>query len=125
MLNNRELASAILVGAFVLLGLLVRDVRKMIPSLARTAFGWRLSLFWLGYAGLIFGVTIVAHRLGLRYAGSTKDAIVWSIVVGLPMLFRMDQIRRNPGLFARTVREAVGLTAVVEFFVNVYVFPLG
>ena len=45
-------------------------------------------------------------------------------MVGLPILFRFNEFGREP----RMVRDALGAvvrtTALVEFFVNLYVFPL-
>ncbi|HVV30394.1 MAG TPA: hypothetical protein VHC41_05905 [Mycobacteriales bacterium] len=37
-MNNRELATLILLTAFAVLGVAVRDVRKMLPSLAKQLF---------------------------------------------------------------------------------------
>ncbi len=37
-MNNRELATLTLLAAFVMLALAVRDVREMLPSLAKQLF---------------------------------------------------------------------------------------
>jgi hypothetical protein len=64
------------------------------------------------------------RRADLTYSDSTKDAVVWAVVVGLPLLFNAHGKRGAPGLLRATLVGAVALTALVEFFVNLYVLPI-
>lgn len=90
----------------------------------KTACHPKLLVLWLLYAGLIaFGIYALG-AVGFSYDGCTKDAIVWAVIVGLPMLTRFDKVGREPGTLWPRLREAVRLTAFVEFYVNLYVFPL-
>lgn len=124
MLNNRELASVILVGGFVLVMCVKRDVRSSVVQVLRAAFAPRLLILWLLYSAAITGVVVGEAKIGLRYPGSVKDAVVWAVIAGLPLLGRFDAVSKNPELLGRMLRQAVGLTAFVEGFVNLYVFPL-
>jgi hypothetical protein len=90
----------------------------------RSALAWKLLIIWLSYAALIAGTTYGLHQIGLRYDDSTKDAVVWSVIAGLPLLFRFDAVHKEPSLMRDTLVGLVRTTALVEFFVNLYVFPL-
>ncbi|HEU5034488.1 MAG TPA: hypothetical protein VFT62_07000 [Mycobacteriales bacterium] len=122
MLNNRELASAILFGPFLIVAAVA--TRDFILSLIKTALFSRLTIVWLSYAAAITGTVILLRQLGLSYPSHVKDAVVWSLLVGLPILVKFDAASKHPELLWRVVKQAVGFTAVVEFFVNLYVFPL-
>lgn len=124
MLNNRELASVILVGVFVLVGCVKRDVRSSVVQLLRAVLAPRLLVLWLLYSATITGVVLGEANIGQRYDGSVKDAVVWAVIAGLPLLGKFDAVSKNPELLDGMLRHAVGLTAFVEGFVNLYVFPL-
>jgi hypothetical protein len=123
-LNNRELASAILIGLFIAACCLSGNVRSSFRPLLRNAFAWKLSLIWLAYVLVLTAAVTGLHRAGLNYAGSTKDAVVWGIVVGLPLLAKYNTLGQRPGSIRALFLRIVGLTVLVEFFVNLYVFPL-
>lgn len=124
MLNNRELASLILVGGLVLVTCVKRDLRSSLLEVLRTAFAGRLLILWLAYTATITAVVVGEAYIGLRYHGSVKDAVVWAVFAGLPLLGRFDAVSKDPELLRRMLLQAVGLTAFVEGFVNLYVFPL-
>lgn len=64
------------------------------------------------------------HRVGLGYPDSTKDAVVWGSIAGLVILFKFNDAGEAPRLLRYTLGGAFGATALVEFFANLYVFPL-
>jgi hypothetical protein len=122
-LNNRELASVILIAAAVIVASFSKSVRSGLWPLARSALTWKLSVLWLTYATVLAGVTYGLQRVGLRYDDSTKDAVVWGLVAGLPLLVKFDHLGKEQGLMREMALSAVRLTALVEFFVNLYIFP--
>lgn len=125
MLNNRELAGVILVGGFVLVMCWKwRDVRSSVGQLLQTAFASKLLILWLLYFGTIAGVVIGEAKVGLRYDGSVKDAVVWAVVAGIRLLGKFDAAAKDPKLLGKMLLDAVALTTFVEAFVNLYVFPL-
>jgi hypothetical protein len=124
MLNNRELASAILIGAFVVFMLALPGVRGSLLPLVKTAFGPKLSLLWMIYGASVTLSVLGLRHVGLRYDGEVRDAVIWALVAGLPIYLRFDKASRKPELLRKAFLESIGLTAFVEFFVNLYVFPL-
>lgn len=124
MLNNRELATVILLGLFVLASCCLEGVRSSVWPVLKTFFQWKLTLVWVTLAAVVGGATVGLHAVGLNYAGSTKDAVVWTLLAGLPLIFKFHAATKEPGLMRDTLLSAFRLTAFVEFFVNLYVFPL-
>jgi hypothetical protein len=124
MLNNREVASAILVLALLAMVMLRRDMRGSLAGVIGSALAPKLALLWTAYAGCVVGAVLVIGHLGLRYEGSTKDAVVWALIAGLPIVFRFDRAARQPGLLVNALVGAIKWTTLVEFFVNLYVLPL-
>lgn len=122
--NNREFATLILFGLLLLWVLSRRDLRASFGSALKAAFAPRLAVIWVVYAAALLLTVWALRYLGLRYEGANKDAVVWALVVGLPVLVKFDSAAKQPGSFGSLLRRAVGLTAIVEFYVNLYVFPL-
>jgi len=97
MLNNRELASAILLGSGLIAACFSGSLRSKLLSLVRAAFGWKLSTLWVTYIGLVVATTYGLHRIGLGYPDSAKDAVVWGLIAGLPILFKFGVAGRVRG----------------------------
>lgn len=122
--NNRELATLILFAVLLVWALSMEKTRGSVVAVIRAAFVFRLSVLWGSYV-VALGLGVWGLRsLGLRYDGSVKDAVVWAVVVGLPILTKFDHASKHPGSFAALLRTAVTATAFVEFYINLYVFPL-
>ena len=124
MLNNRELASAILLGIGLIAACFSGCLRSKLLSLVRTVFGWKLSILWFAYVGLVTATTYGLNRVGLGYPDSAKDAVVWGLIAGLPILLKFGDAGNGPRFARDTLGGVVRVTAFVEFFVNLYVFPL-
>jgi hypothetical protein len=124
MLNNRELASVILIGIALVAAITQRELRESIGDFAKQAFASKLLLLWVIYAGAIGSAEYGLIRAGLHYKGSIKDAVAFALIAGLPIYLKFDAAATNPGLLRRAIFGTLRAAAVVEFFVNLYVFPL-
>ena len=124
MLNNRELASVILVGGFVLVMCIKTDVRSSVGQLLRSIVASKLMIIWVIYAGAVAGAVYGESKIGVHYDAYIKDAVVWAVIAGLPLLGKFDAVSKDPELLGRLLLDAVRVTAFVEVFVNLYVFPL-
>src|SRR3954451_1119823 len=103
MLNNRELASAIIIGTGLVLICLERDLRSGLWGVAKHAFVSKLSVLWLLYAATMTGAVVGLRAIGLRYQGSVKDAAVWALIAGLPIYVKFADAGAKPGLLARAL----------------------
>lgn len=121
-LNNREVASLIWLGILSIWVLVV--ARSNILGVLRAFFAYRLAALWMIYVAVITGAVFCVRQVGVRYEGGTKDAVLWAVFAGLPLLARFGVVARSPTVLLDVLRAAAGLTVLVEFFVNLYVFPL-
>jgi len=124
MLNNRELASAIILFAAIALVCSTRGGRRGLFDVLKAAFAPKLCILWSVYVAAVGGAEYGLLSVGLRYDGSIKDAVVWGLIAGLPIYVKFDKAAKEPGLLSRALLDALRVTALVEFFVNLYVFPL-
>ena len=124
MLNNRELASVIVLASALVLLCLGRDVRLSLGKVVVTTFGRKLTELWLLYGLSVAAAALWLDRVGLRYPGSVKDVVVWAVIAGLPIYVRFDGVQEHPEVLLSALLKAVRVTTLVEFFVNLYVFPL-
>jgi hypothetical protein len=84
----------------------------------------RVASFRQWHAGAVTASIIGVHQLGFAYRDSTKDAVVWALIAGSPILFKFNEFGADADLLTRTLFGAVKVTAFAEFAINLYVFPL-
>lgn len=125
MLNNRELVTLILLGSSIVgTAVLVPSARPALWTVVKSIFAPKLAAIWLTFAGVVVGAVIVMRASGLGYAGSTKDAAVWAVFAGFALLARFEAAAKAPGLMRDIIVDAFRLAAFVDFFINLYVFPI-
>jgi hypothetical protein len=123
-MNNRELATFILFAAFVLLALAVRDVRKMLPSLAKQLFFSKITPLLLVFVAVEVAALGLAGRLSLWSSDLLGGTVLWFLLVGFVWFFNLGDAGKDPDFFKRRFLETLGVTAFIEFFVNAQVMPL-
>ena len=126
-LSNRLLASLILLAALVMVPLIGRgrmefldSVRALIKSLAQP----NLLVPSLIYAGVLLAALIPASHLGIWQPSLWPATVLWLIISGLGLLFRLDEAIRDLRFFRRAILRALGAVALVEFIVNLESFAL-
>ncbi len=124
MLTDREIASLIILAAFLVLALLVPAVRKEIPVMAKILFGRQLLPIFLGYFVYASVVIALVRWVGWWQIDLLKDTFLVVILVGLPLLFRAGTAKDGGVLVGRTFAETLGASALVLFYVNLISFPI-
>ena len=82
-----------------------------------------LLLFAL--AGVYCAALILAeNKLGLWHTTAIKETVYWFLGTGLALAGNATQATPNTGVWKQTVRRALRATILIEFAVNLYVFPL-
>ncbi len=99
---------------------LLRSAGALIKSLAQPKLLLPASI----YVGVILAALIPASRLGIWQSSLWPATVVWLIISGLGLLFRLDEAMRDHDFFRRTLLRAIGVLALVEFIVNLESFPL-
>lgn len=122
-ITNRDIAFLVWLGAFIVFVAWKRDTRRSLLGVLQAVRG-KILVLLLAYIAYIAAVVAVAWRLGLWNSGLLKDTIAWLIVPGLALLFGFTKAYEERRFCIRTLARVVGLTALVEFYVNVVSFPL-
>lgn len=126
-LSDRMLASLILLTALVVLALLVGDRRALLRSLGgvvKSLAQPQLALPALFYAGAVFAVLIPASRWGIWEPTMWPTTVLWLVISGFGLFFRLDEAIRDSHFFRRSMLRALGAAALVEFIVNLESFAL-
>ncbi|MDP3949178.1 SoxR reducing system RseC family protein [Microbacterium sp.] len=123
-MNNRELASFILLGLFVLWAPTARSVRGQLPSLLRQLFFSTITLFLVPFVALIVGSVWVASRVGFWSSDLVAATALWFLLVGFVWFMNLGDAGKDPDFFKRRFLGTLGLAAFLEFFMNAQVFPL-
>lgn len=123
-LNSREWAGLIWLGIFLAFAFSKPTVRKSFWDVLRSAFALKMVIVWAIYVLWIVGFVALAHWIGAWKTVLTKVTIVWSVTVGLALIVNFPKAS-EPRFFQRTVLKAVGIVALLEYFVTLTAFPLG
>lgn len=127
-LTNREIATLVLLGA-LLVGIFVLALRK---ERLRGAFGGLFRSFvrphilfvLVWYYGCLSAAVFAASRLGLWEWGLWKPTGVWMVLSGFGLLFRYDEVVKQPGFGWRVSVRTIALVEIVSFVADLASFPL-
>ena len=123
MLDNRELAGLIWLGAGVLWVISQTNLRENAAKLVTAFFRWQILvpiLAMLAWVGLELWVGL---KLGLWNASLSKGTILWTLGSAGVLLFNRVQTD-SEHFFRRTIGATVGVAVFVEFFANLYSMSL-
>lgn len=128
MLTDRELASLILLGIFVVLVFAIPKWRRtVVPTLGEVikaalapsilaVFG--LFVLWCGLWVLL------GARLGYWDLSLLKDTVIILLTVGFPILFRSFKAKSGTVIVRQIGKEAVAVSALLFFYLNLEPFPI-
>ncbi|HEY4268744.1 MAG TPA: hypothetical protein VGM94_11185 [Galbitalea sp.] len=128
MLNSREWATLILIGATAVVLVVVPKWRRRYGPMALAV----LRAFWVAkVAGLfiamfvwIAGCLTIGWLLHVRSWDLLKDAVIITLVLAIPILFRLNNAKSGGAIVRDLVREAIGITTLLAFYLNLETFPL-
>jgi hypothetical protein len=124
MLSDREVASLILIGALIIFCIVKADIRKSLLGMVKVFFGYQLVTINLIYLTYGAALILLASRIGAWDPRLLKDTIVVLLIVGYPMVFRANNVSDGKVLMSRTLRETLGISALVVFYVNLSSLPI-
>ena len=81
-------------------------------------------MVYAAYTLYIVAAVLVAQRLGIWNAGLLKETIAWFLLPGLVLLFGSTRLYKDRSYYRRTLIGVIGLSAAIEFYVNLAEFPL-
>jgi hypothetical protein len=126
-LNAREAAGLVWLLVIVAYGTYKggRDVTSSFARVAHVLFRWKVQLLFVSAAAYCVGVVLLAAWAGLWHTSAAKETVYWLFTGGVVLLGRAvtDARPTDLGFYADLLRQAVRFTIVIEFLVNLYVFP--
>ena len=126
MLNNRELAALIWIGAAALWVLPKKKVREVLGGLVKAFLKPQILIslvVMLAWVGLELWIGV---RFSLWNPVLAQGTILWTLGSAGVLLFNSMQIDSDSDLhfFRRTIVATVSVSVVVEFLVNMYVMSI-
>ena len=122
-LTNRDVAFLIWLGIAAALVLVRPGGRKAIGGIFRALRG-KVALILVLFATYISALVVVAYLLGFWNTDLLKETVAWFLVPGMVLLFGFTKAYEGRAYYGRTLLQVIGLTAIVEFYVNLAAFPL-
>jgi len=122
--NNREWAILMWLGVVLLLVLLKKDLRGSLGGVLRAAAHPRLLIPFGSMLGYVVLLAWLGSIVGFWRMGLIKDTIVWVVVSGLALFFGFADAAKKPHFFRNRFMAVLGITAFIEFFVNLFVLAL-
>jgi len=122
-LNARELAGLFWLGILVLAGLLInKEARTALIRLLRQLVKWKVLVPILClFAWISLGVRI-GSEISLWRPVFAKDTVYWAITVGIAFLLGHEKVSK-PSFFKRAIVGAVSIVVLLQYLVNLSVFP--
>jgi hypothetical protein len=124
-LNNRDWASIILLTVALVVALRSPALRSAMAGVVRAALVPRIVgivMLLVAYTGLMVGW---AFEVGLWRPVLMKETVVWFVGSAIALTFSIVTAPlRDRSFFRNAVMNAVAVTVFVEFYVNLFVFPL-
>lgn len=124
MLNDREIASVVWLLVALALGLMVPGIRQSLAALVQALLQRALVEIMVVFTLWIGVLVALAQAIGVWDTGLGKDTSLWFALSGLALLLNPHSTKGDEAFFRRAFLAAVGLTAFLEFYGNLVVFPL-
>lgn len=128
MLNDRELASLILLGVFATIFMVVPKLRRnlapAVTGVLRAFIAWRILVVFVGFLAWVSGWIALASWTGLWGFDLLKDSIIIVLTLGIPLLFRTVNAKSGDEIFKQLRVEALSISAVLLFYLNLEPLPL-
>lgn len=118
MLTNRELATVILLAAFLAWAFTQKGVRGSMAGVVRAFLRPKIVVPVVVFLVYAAAVVALALRLHAWEWSILKDAVVTVLVVGFPMFSRAVGAKDYATFFRRVVKETIGIGALALFYVN-------
>jgi hypothetical protein len=125
-LNSRE--DAILVWSAVFIGWVLwkrpEGLGGSLWGVLRVALFSKLTVVFSLAALYSAGLVYLAQRLGVWHTSAMNETVYWFVGTALLLVGRAIAWSQDPSVPERLLRRGLELTIVIEFLINLYVFPL-
>ena len=124
MLDNRELAALIWLGAGTLWALSQKKVRDSFAGVVKAFVRPQIIIPLVAMLAWVGLELWVGARLALWSLELAKGTVLWALGSAGVLLFNCTQMDSTVHFFRQTIGATVGVALFVEFFVNLYAMSL-
>ena len=122
-LNNRELAISIWLIIAIIWGVSNSKIRESLFQVVKAFFAWKLTVLYLIMLAYITALIYVMSILSIWRMDHLPITVMWGVLVAFVMV--SDFMKANDSNFFKTaLKDNVKSLIILEFIVNLYVFPL-
>ena len=130
LLTNREIAAALLTVAIavtftVLAATKTNGIASSIKGVLSALCHWKLLVPLVMFLAVVGISILLAYKISLWNPSLWKPTIIWVLMTGAGLYFRMTDALKQPTFFRDTLKQTVKISVVVEFIANLESFPLG
>lgn len=121
-LDPREFSLLVWIAVGLVSSLFSKKLRSSIAGVVGTLLGWKLLLI---FGGMVLYIAVFVWLLSLADLWRTdlaSETAFWWLFVGLPILFRSANAGSQEDFFKKAALSSIGLTAFMEFTVNLRPF---
>ncbi|TDP97950.1 hypothetical protein [Labedaea rhizosphaerae] len=115
MFDNRQLATLILFGCLLTLGLATKSGRMGLAGAARSFWRVKVAGSVLLYVVWLVGVHWLGAAVGIWNGRLLGESAYWRIIAGFVPLFRMAEPRKHRRPFRSLMRDLVTSTVFLVF----------
>ena len=120
-LDNRETAIAVWLCIAIIWMIFKKEVRTSLLYVLKAFFLKQIIISILLMVLYIFIMVLFLSWVGIWNESQFKTTLIWSITVGLILLFRVNKISEDKTFFANAIRENFKLTILIDFIINLHV----
>jgi hypothetical protein len=123
-MNNRELVALVYLGLFFILVIALKNVRPSLVEVLKLLVTSKIGVMLGLYLATILTAIWSMSRLGLWTHSLLGNTILWIILIGLAWFININDAGKDSDFFKRRLLEALGISAFLEFFINLEAMPL-
>lgn len=124
-LDTRQWASVLWLAVLVVAGVAMPTVRRSSADVAKVFFGsWKLVVVFLSFFGWLALACYLGSVVGIWNPRLVPDTVAWLLASGLGLLLSAREIAKKRQFFRRAVLSTIGLSAFMQFALNLHTFHL-
>lgn len=100
------------------------DIRKLLINLLYDLFNKHFIRVYIEMFLYSLLMVWILYKLSLWKFNYTKDTLLWILFSALYLSFKVADDKGNRKLFVNIIKDAINVTMVIEFLLNIYTFPI-
>lgn len=124
MLNDRQIATLLWIGLFLVAVLAWPTSRKGLVDVARGFLSRRIWPIFALLAMWSVGLVLIGRRIGIWTDALAADTWFWFFTTAVVLLFNLSKASKEPDFFKRTAKQTFGLTLIIGFLSDLYVLSV-